>query len=130
MLPRTRAKSQKIRTSFLFPGDNPTRFRGVTKELSRRLGGASVISYCYAARAVRVSSTPTRTVDCPNLTFSNNQRNIAKAVTNDGSGSRLFRRRAFRVWRDTQFQTINSIIHTLQEQCTCQQIILYPEVMI
>ena len=39
--------------------------------------GASVINCCYAARGIRVSSTTTKTVVCPNLTFSENQRSIA-----------------------------------------------------
>jgi hypothetical protein len=37
----------------------------------------SVINCCYAARGIRVSSTTTKTIDCPNLTFSENQRTIA-----------------------------------------------------
>ena len=41
------------------------------------LHGASVINCCYAARGIRVSSTTTKTVDCPNLTFSENERSIA-----------------------------------------------------
>jgi hypothetical protein len=40
-------------------------------------GGASVINCCYAAREAFPSSTMTQTVDCPNLTFSDNQRSIA-----------------------------------------------------
>ena len=36
--------------------------------------GASVINCCYATRGIGVSSTTTKTVDCPNLTFSENQR--------------------------------------------------------
>jgi hypothetical protein len=39
--------------------------------------GASVINCCYSARGIRVSSTTTKTVDCPELTFSENQRSIA-----------------------------------------------------
>jgi hypothetical protein len=38
--------------------------------------GASVIHCCYAAKA-SPSSTMSQTVDCPNLTFSYNQRSIA-----------------------------------------------------
>jgi hypothetical protein len=39
--------------------------------------GASVINCCHAARGIGVSSTTTKTVDCPNLTLSENQRSIA-----------------------------------------------------
>jgi hypothetical protein len=40
-------------------------------------GGASVINCCYAARGIGVSSTTTKTVDCPDLTFSDTHRNVA-----------------------------------------------------
>jgi hypothetical protein len=39
--------------------------------------GASVINCCYAANGIGVSSTTTKTVDCPDLTFSDTHRNIA-----------------------------------------------------
>jgi hypothetical protein len=39
--------------------------------------GASVINCCYAARGIGVSSTTTKTVDCPDLTFSDAHRNVA-----------------------------------------------------
>jgi hypothetical protein len=39
--------------------------------------GASVINCRYAARGIGVSLTTTKTVDCPNLTFSKNERSIA-----------------------------------------------------
>src|SRR5262245_25247747 len=41
------------------------------------LKGASVINCCYAARGIGVSLTTTKTVDCPDLTFSDTRRNIA-----------------------------------------------------
>jgi hypothetical protein len=43
----------------------------------RALCGAFVINCCYAARGIRVSSTTTKTVDCPDLTFFDTDRNIA-----------------------------------------------------
>src|SRR5262245_40278827 len=39
--------------------------------------GASVINCCYAARGIGVSSTTTKTVDCPDPTFSDTHRNVA-----------------------------------------------------
>jgi hypothetical protein len=52
-----------------------------TTQIYARVAGASVINCYYTARAIRVSSTPTKTVDCPNLPFSDNQRNIAGGKT-------------------------------------------------
>ena len=39
--------------------------------------GASAINCCYAARDIGVSSTTTKAVDCPDLTFSDTHRKIA-----------------------------------------------------
>jgi hypothetical protein len=39
--------------------------------------GCFVINCCYAARGIGVSSTTTKTVDCPDLTFSDIHTNVA-----------------------------------------------------
>jgi len=48
-----------------------------TPEVAATLGASVINCFCYATRRIGVSSTPIKTLDRPNLSFSDNPKSIA-----------------------------------------------------